>query len=94
MTVLARNTSGRALIRRVVALLALLAATVAGVGLERAYGAPPGGQPVAEGGEETKQAQGRPRIGLVLAGGVWMGGVALDGFVTDRRRRRDAAAAW
>lgn len=32
--------------------------------------------------------------GLVLAGGVWMGGVALDGFVTDRRRRRDAAAAW
>ena len=65
MSILAGKTSGRAAIGRVLALLALLAATVVGLERQPAHAAQPGAQAAAEG----QQGRSRPRIGLVLAGG-------------------------
>jgi NTE family protein len=69
LRVLAGKTSGRAAIRRVLALAALLTATLAGLGWEPAHAAQPGAQPAAERREASQQVHDRPRIGLVLAGG-------------------------
>jgi NTE family protein len=65
LSILAGKTSGRAAIRRVLALVALVAATVVGLEREPAHAAQPDAQPAVEG----QQGRSRPRIGLVLAGG-------------------------